>query len=71
MYSQTMIFHGDYMHKQHIQEEHEKRLKLYKEGLSDYKISFICKYSRSVILRWRNKNGLPKNNTRGRKSKTV
>lgn len=49
--------------------EHNKRMELYKEGLSDYKIAFILKYSKTTIQQWRNRYGLSKNNTKGRKSK--
>lgn len=53
------------------EEEHQKRTGLYNEGLSDYKIGFICKYDHNTIYKWRSKNGLPKNNPRGRKCKTA
>lgn len=49
--------------------EHEKRMKLYDQGLSDHVIAKYCGRAPSTICYWRNKNNLKPNDHRGRNKK--
>lgn len=48
-------------------EEHERRLKLWEQGLNDQKMAEILYIDPRCICLWRNKHGLAKNDTRGGK----
>ncbi len=41
--------------------DHDKRLELYRQGLTDREIAERLNYSRSTIRGWRGRNGLPMN----------
>ena len=41
--------------------DHDKRLELYRQGLTDREIAERLNYSRSTIRGWRERNGLPMN----------